>query len=154
MQDDSSALIETIQEYYCQICGSSYLSNTFHYCLGVQDDGTLRTFGTGATRDTAQDKLDYEGFLSPIVIERFAEYMHQHRIQSDGSLRESDNWQKGIPIEQYMKSMWRHFMDVWRLHRYNDLVLLPNALMEEALCALLFNVMGMLHEVLKGDTDN
>lgn len=102
----------------------------------------MRTFDSGATRDGDEDKLDFEGFLSPLVLERFAEYMNRHRVQADGSLRDSDNWQKGIPMDAYMKSMWRHFMDVWMGHRYN----LPK---EEALCALLFNAQGYLHELLK-----
>jgi hypothetical protein len=109
----------------------------------------VRTFTTGATRDSDDHKYDYEGFLSPLVLERFAEYMHKHRIQADGSLRDSDNWQKGIPRAQYMKSMFRHFMDVWLRHRgYSP----DGPEFEEALCALLFNVMGYLHEMLTGAT--
>lgn len=102
----------------------------------------MRQFETGATRDDDQNKFDYEGFLSPTVVERFGEYMHSHRKQADGKLRDSDNWQKGIPIPAYMKSMWRHFFEVWRDYRkgsYN----------EEAACALMFNVMGFMHEILK-----
>jgi hypothetical protein len=109
------------------------------------DDGVLRTFDTGATRDTAGDKLDYEGFLSPRALRRYAEYMHVHRKQSDGTLRAADNWQKGIPLDAYMKSLWRHFMDVWLAHR------LKGRAGEDALCAMLFNVMGYLHEILKPD---
>ena len=105
----------------------------------------MREFDTGATRDTEEGKLDYEGFLSPLVIERYGQYMNTHRIQADGKLRASDNWQKGIPREAYIKSGWRHFFDWWALHRgYNRDVQL-----QDALCALLFNVMGYLHEVLK-----
>lgn len=105
----------------------------------------MRTFDTGATRDDDAGKLDYEGFLSPIVLQRYAEYMHRHRQQADGKLRDSDNWQKGIPIKQYLKSLWRHFTDVWLLVRgYRCSVTL-----EDALCAVLFNAMGMLHEVIK-----
>lgn len=104
--------------------------------------GAIRTFDTGATRDAIGDKLDYEGFLSPMVLERYAQYMHKCRFQTDGNIRDSDNWQKGIPLDVYMKSMTRHFMSVWGAHRkYTH----P----EEDLCALMFNVMGMLHEVLK-----
>ena len=110
--------------------------------LNCKDD-SVRTFPTGATRDTDEGKLDYEGFLSPLVLRRYAEYMHENRIQSDGKLRDSDNWQKGIPKDQYMKSMWRHFVDIWFCHR--GLM----AGIEHALCALLFNVMGLLHETLK-----
>jgi len=102
----------------------------------------MRTFETGATRDTDQNKLDYEGFLSPAVLKRFAVYMDKHRLQADGSYRDSDNWQKGIPVDAYMKSMWRHFFAVWEGHRAGE----DNI---EDLCALMFNVQGMLFEKLK-----
>jgi hypothetical protein len=79
--------------------------------------------------------------------------MHQHRLQSDGTLRASDNWQKGMPFNVYMNSAWRHFMDWWRMHRGRmpvDLEAYPEGSdpLVEALCALLFNVMGYLHETL------
>ena len=79
-----------------------------------------RYFSTGATRDTDQGKLDYEAFLSPIVLRRYGEYMHEHRMQSDGELRDGDNWQKGMPRDQYMKSGFRHFMDWWTFHRLEE----------------------------------
>ena len=104
----------------------------------------MRTFATGATRDNDEDKLDYEGFLSPLVIERYATYMHKCRIQADGKLRDSDNWQKGISQDVYMKSMWRHFMAVWKDHRANKDP-------QEDLCALLFNAFGYLHEDLRDE---
>lgn len=109
----------------------------------------MRTFDTGATRDTDNGKYDYEGFLSPLVIERFGEYMHKHRKQADGALRDSDNWQKGMPLDAYMKSMWRHFLDVWKIHRGYAAVTDGKQIgIEEALCCVLFNVMGYLHEEL------
>lgn len=107
----------------------------------------MRTFETGATRSADEDKLDYEGFLSPLAIERFAEYLHKHRRQADGALRASDNWQKGMPLDVYMKSMWRHFEDLWLLHRGWPARVGVDR--EEALCALMFNVQGYLHELLK-----
>jgi hypothetical protein len=135
---------------------------TFHIPPNSVRRGTVRFFDTGATRDTDDGKYDYEGFLSPQVLERFAEYMHKHRVQADGSLRDSDNWQKGIPFDAYMKSAWRHFMDWWKLHRQNESVYTTAALadnpavpdpdwdaLEEALCAMMFNCQGYLHELLK-----
>ena len=104
----------------------------------------MRKFETGATRNTDEGKLDFEGFLSPAVLHRFAEYMHKNRVQADGNLRAADNWQKGIPKDAYMKSGMRHFFDWWENHRG-----LPAADLEEALCALLFNVQGYLFEILK-----
>ena len=108
----------------------------------------MRTFTSGATRDQDAEKLDYEGFESPIVMRRFAEFMHANRVQADGQLRDSDNWQKGIPKDAYMKSMFRHFIDVWLHHRGH--AELTKEDLEKALCALRFNVSGMLLEVLKG----
>lgn len=103
----------------------------------------MRQFESGATRTSAEGKLDYEGFLSPIVIERYGQYMHKNRLQPDGTLRESDNWQKGIPLDAYMKSLWRHFLEAWKIHRGGE------GDMEEALCAIMFNSMGYLHELKK-----
>ena len=103
----------------------------------------MRYFDTGATRDSDDGKLDFEGFFSPYAMYRFAEYMHQHRHQADGHLRASDNWQKGIPQEAYMKSLFRHFMELWL--RWRDKCDDQQAF-QDALCAILFNAQGLLHE--------
>ena len=79
------------------------------------------------------------------MIDRYAQYMHKHRKQADGKLRASDNWQQGIPMSAYMKSMWRHFLDVWRQWRG----LKGEDSFEDSLCALIFNASGMLHERLR-----
>ena len=105
----------------------------------------MRKFETGATRNSDEGKLDFEGFLSPLVMERYGEYMNKHRYQADGTKRDSDNWQKGIPQTAYMKSGFRHFFDWWKEHRG-----IPTKDgIEEAMMALLFNVMGYAHEYLK-----
>ncbi len=107
----------------------------------------MRKFNSGATRDVVEGKYDLEGFLSPVVLNRYAEYMNKHREQADGKLRDSDNWQKGIPLAVYMKSAYRHFFDWWANHRHVDSAVKED--IEESLCALLFNTMGYLHEYLK-----
>jgi hypothetical protein len=61
--------------------------------------------------------MDFEGFLSPVVVRRYGEYMHAHRFGHPDGIRAADNWQKGIPQDAYMKSAWRHFMDWWLIHR-------------------------------------
>ncbi len=110
----------------------------------------MREFETGATRDTDTNKIDPEGFLSPMALERYFEYMHSHRKQSNGELRNSDNWQKGIPLDAYMKSGWRHFFDWWRWHREDPIEIKgEKSFIEEALCAVIFNAFGYLHEILK-----
>lgn len=110
----------------------------------------VRKFDTGATRSPDTNRPDFDGFLSPLVVARFADYMNKHRKQSDGQPRDSDNWQKGMPLASYMKGGWRHFMHWWTRHRgwkVED----PHASMdiEEDICALIFNAQGYLHEILK-----
>jgi hypothetical protein len=53
------------------------------------DDGVVRTFETGATRDTSTNKPDLEGYLCPKVLEVYAEYMLSNQFQSDGTIRPS-----------------------------------------------------------------
>jgi len=113
-----------------------------------RERGMMREFKTGATRDSNDNKLDYEGFNHPIVDKSFAEYMHFHRKQTDGKLRDSDNWQKGIPLDVYAKSLHRHFED-FRLHHrgYPELAVEPDIV--QVLDAIKFNVNGYLYEILK-----
>ena len=106
----------------------------------------MRRFETGATRDDDTNKLDFEGFLHPAVLLAFASYMHRHRLQPDGSLRASDNWQKGIPPEAYMKSLLRHVMDAWLYMRgCGDKA---RERVGDALCAIIFNAHGLLYELM------
>ena len=114
----------------------------------VKDSGKIRDFGTGATRDTNEGKLDYEGFFSPLVMERYAMYMNKHRVQSDGTLRDSDNWQQLFGdkhLDVCMKSGFRHFMDWWKQHRGYE----GQDELEESICALLFNAQAYLFKLLK-----
>jgi hypothetical protein len=138
--------------------GSLHPETRFGFTLGELDwltelhrllyEENMRTFDTGATRDTDKGKLDFEGFLSPYVLERYAQYMHSKRDMPNGSLRDSDNWQRGIPMKAYMQSLWRHFFAVWKAYRTGDLYAA-----EDELCAVMFNSMGLLHELLsKGRT--
>ena len=115
----------------------------------------MREFVTGATRDSEDGKIDYEGFISPVVLERYGQYMHMHRKQADGKLRDSDNWQKHFGENHFavcMKSMWRHFVDLWFLHRgYKryDKKDGHEITKDEAICAILFNCIAYLDKFLK-----
>lgn len=109
----------------------------------------MREFKSGATRNNSDHKFDYEGFISPSAMYKFAKYMHSHRKQVDGTLRDSDNWQKGIPKDVYVKSLTRHFFDFWRLQRGEKVINPDNnkpSTEEELLCAIMFNTQGLLHE--------
>jgi hypothetical protein len=81
------------------------------------------------------------------VLRRFAEYMHVNRKMRDGSLRDPDNWQKGIEIPAYEDSLVRHVMDFW-WERRCGLSWLGNQIMQNLLCAIIFNAMGLLYESL------
>jgi hypothetical protein len=113
----------------------------------------MRDFDTGATRDTDDGKFDFDGFNSVLVDHAYAAYMHKNRHTKDGDYRESDNWQRGIPFEVYLKSALRHMFEMRAVHHGYHL---PTRDGEEAadympdiLCAILFNVKGYLHEYLK-----
>lgn len=116
--------------------------------------GPTRTFESGATRDTDQGKLDYVKALSPIVLRRYVQYLDKHRKQSDGTYRSFDNWKAGIPQKVYLSSLSRHFIDVWLLAHGQETLDNHGPVDEEsALCAVLFNAMGLLYEKLRAKTD-
>lgn len=116
------------------------------------EEGNMTHFETGATRNVSDGKPDYEGYLSPLVIARFGEYMLKHQSTADGKTRASDNWQLGIPLSAYAKSLWRHFLNLWLRHRGYPVPFRdprePQDI-EEDLCAIIFNAQGYLHEILK-----
>lgn len=117
------------------------------------DAGQVARFASGATRDTDEGKLDYEGFLSPLVLRRFAQYMHKHRRQSDGTVRDGDNWQRGMTRKRYRQSLLRHVMELWLVERGAGLETASERDPQdedEILCAILFNVQGLLLERLLG----
>ena len=108
----------------------------------------IRNFEGGATRDTDKDKLNYIKALSPIVLQRYVEYLGKHRVQSDGNLRDWDNWKKMFGEKHFdvcMASMLRHVMDVWLQHDgYKG-----QQSIEDSLCGILFNVQAYLFKILE-----
>ena len=101
-----------------------------------------RTFESGAVRDTLEGKLQYEGYLNPLVLHRFATYMLHHQTLKDGSTRAADNWQKNLPCDVLMDSLLRHVMDVWLYHR--GYTAEPVEELEDSLCGILFNTQALL----------
>ena len=115
----------------------------------------MREFKTGATRNDDHDKFGIRGFRSRYADQAFYEYMHRHRVQADGKLREPDNWKKGIPTEAYYNGLDRHVHDVlsiaetgraFRTNEDGSVVTL-----KDALCAIEFNIHGLLHELGKAE---
>jgi hypothetical protein len=127
------------------------------------DDGVIRKFATGATRDTSQNKIDPEGYISPLVIQAFCEYMLEHQKQSDGSMRPSDNWQKlfgNTPAEHRdvcIKSLYRHMLDLLILHDgYSQMTRMEkgkHVTTRDALAGVMFNVMAYWFSLLKEEAE-
>lgn len=110
----------------------------------------MREFESGATRDTAEGKLDYVRALSPIVLERYVQYLNAHRRQADGSMRAFDNWKKGIPVDTYLEGLGRHFLSAWMLAQgYSAEDNHGPVTLEDSLCAIIFGASGWLHEIIK-----
>ena len=136
---------------YEEACCDRFVANSQTSIYRVIDTAAkIRTFNTGATRDVVEGKLSYVKALSPLVLRRYVQYIGKHRKQSDGSLRDWNNWKQGIPADTYLDSLGRHFVDTWLLtegysaednHGPVDL--------ESVLCAIIFNASGYLHEILK-----
>jgi len=143
-------------------CGPDPKEEKIKEQIKQDNEEMMRSFETGATRTDDRDKPDYEGYLSPLVIEEYGRYCLKHQYKGTAKERGSDNWQRGMPRSAYMKSMFRHFLEVWKLHRNpvvdngsrtdEDQIKTSQAYedaMCDALCALMFNAMGYLHEYLK-----
>lgn len=110
----------------------------------------IRVFKSGASRNSSLNKYDYEGFNHPLVDHSFAKYMHHHRKLEDGSYRDSDNWQKGIPVKELMRSFRSHVQDVMLINRgikvFEDK---KEVTLEEALNGVKFNLNAMVLDLLK-----
>ena len=125
---------------------------TRHVCNAENKlHGQYRTFDTGATRDTATGKFEYAGYLSPYFINEFARYMNKHQQMPDGTRRACDNWQKGMPLDVYVQSAFRHFFDFWSISRGIEVIDEKGKPVElsEAVMGLVFNLQGYWHEVAK-----
>lgn len=110
----------------------------------------MREFNGGATRDTSEDKLSYVKALSPIVLKEYVAYLGKHRTCPDGSVREWNNWKKGIPKDVYLDSLGRHFWDVWLITEgFTAIDNHGEVDIKDALCGVLFNAQGILYELLK-----
>ncbi len=108
-----------------------------------------------AIRDSEDYKLDYEGALNPLVLERYAEYMHKCTYMPDGTRRASDNWQKGFSYKRLARSKARHFVEFWKAHRgyeVKDRKTGKSVDLEDILCAEMFNTMAYLLRILKDKT--
>jgi hypothetical protein len=107
----------------------------------------MRTFETGATRNSVEGKLSYMRALSPEVLRYYVGYLARHRKQADGGTREFDNWKHGIPQDAYCDGLLRHTHDAWLT--FFDYT--PSDMsydLKDLLCAIIFNAQGWLFELI------
>jgi len=97
----------------------------------------IRSWSTGAIRDNDSTKPDYIETVSWSAFRRFGEYMTSKK-QKYGS----GNFKKGIPVESYEQSLVRH-LQKYLENKYEQGT---DEVAEDHLCAMIFNINGILHE--------
>lgn len=113
--------------------------------MATKDDGVMRVFDGGATRDTSGGKNDYGGFLSPEVLIAFGDFMRRHQVQPDGSIRDPGNWKHGMPTRVCLESGMRHWIDIWMELDGNE----SREGMDEALGGAFFNIMALWYNLIQ-----
>ena len=122
------------------------------YLNKQKQSNEMRQFEGGATRDADDhpEKPSYYKALSPIVLREYVKYLGRHRTLPDGSKRDWDNWKAGIPIDVYMDGLLRHTMAVWLIQQgFRSYDNHGEVNTKDSLCGVMFNSIGMLHEILK-----
>ncbi len=100
----------------------------------TQDGEIIRHFDTGAVRGSG-GKFDFPEYISPFMIFRFAEHMRKNATKYGAG-----NWKKGIPREEYFKSLCRHFFMIF-MEETEGVKMEPES---DHLSAMIFNIQGMI----------
>lgn len=141
--------------WVCTLCAQEGCMGGCIYRAEKVSDETgrgYREFSTGATRDTAIGKMDPARYEDPAVHDAYYRYMHEKQEMPDGTIRAGDNWQKGIPPEELMSSLARHYHDIY-LHLKGEGALATEPL-DRALCGARFNVHALHRHLIKGTLDH
>jgi len=80
----------------------------------TKDSGNRRTFESGAVRDRAKGKGRYD-LLSPMAIDRLTKLYERGADKYNPR-----NWEKGMPISQFVDSGLRHFFNYLEGKREED----------------------------------
>lgn len=97
----------------------------------------VRTFVTGAIRDSEENKEDYTETISWTAFKRYSEYM-----TSKKKVYGSGNFKKGIDISSYERSLLRH-ISKYMINKYEGGNLEKD---QDHLSACVFNIFGIMHE--------
>ncbi len=95
---------------------------------GLDSGNAIQSFGTGAVRDTADNKPRID-LISPFAEERHGELMRK------GAVKYAErNWEKGMPLSRFLASLHRH------MNKFDQ-----GDASEDHLAAIRFNVDGIMH---------
>lgn len=97
----------------------------------------IRTFKSGAIRDSEESKEDYVETISWTAFRRYAQYMTGKKSKYG-----SGNFKKGIDIESYERSLTRH-LQKYLVNKYEGGDIEKD---EDHLSAMVFNLFGIMHE--------
>lgn len=97
----------------------------------------ITQFTTGAIRDNGDGKEDYIETISWTAFKRYAQYMTGKKAKYGAG-----NFKKGIPIESYEQSLVRH-LQKYLANKYENGDVEKD---DDHLCAMLFNIFGIIHE--------
>lgn len=94
----------------------------------IKDSGQRRQFNTGAQRDRGENK-GMPVLISPFALDRLARHLEYGAQKYDRR-----NWEKGMPVEEYVDSLLRHTLAIMRGETDED---------HES--AAMFNIMCVIH---------
>lgn len=115
--------------------------------LSINEITEPRTFDSGAMRGSNEGKENYIGAISWTALKRVS--LYQNNAEKKGGYNKG-HWKKGIPIEEYEKSLMRHLQKYFA-NKYENANLEPEV---DHLAAAYFNLQGILHEEEKINTSN
>lgn len=105
----------------------------------IKKSDKTRTFESGAIRGNADDKENYIGAVSWIALKRITKY--QNEAEKKGGYSKG-HWKKGIPIEEFEKSLMRH-LQKYLANKYENANEEPEV---DHLAAAFFNLQGIIFE--------
>lgn len=97
----------------------------------------MREFESGAIRDSEETKEDYTETISWTALKRHAQYMTGKKSKYGAG-----NFKKGISVDSYERSLIRH-LQKYMANKYEGG---EEERDEDHLCAMLFNICGIIHE--------
>lgn len=102
----------------------------------MENKEEIRDFSTGARRGCG-GKFDFAEYMSSLAMARYGEHMKKAATKYG-----SGNWLKGIPEQEFLKSLRRHLWII-DIKEQTGVQLEPET---DHLSACLFNIMGAIHE--------